>query len=826
MPAPVAAPRRAQRLGSINTPSGPRPVPKKKPEVPKCCDEPDPVDEDGAKVCANCGVQLAVSNIVADVTFQEDSRGAAQVQGGFIGEKARHANTLGAGAFRRIGGGERNASQEIENNGRRILQSMCPRLNVPDATRDAAQLLFIIAAGNGFNAGRRSEEVVAACLYMACRRRKENTVLLMDISEIVKVNVFRLGEVYKDLKKTLHINDPEAIGVQQLVEVEPLIEKFCRKLEFGEKTRVVAEDAVKIIKRMKRDWMVSGRHPAGLCGACIILAARMNNFRRSVREVVYIAKVAGVTIHQRLEEFKRTRSAALTVDQFREFAPRLKYQHDPPVLAKTAREQEKWEEKKRKRQEHNTQRETMERERQSRERSAIEIPDDNDDASSRATSAAPEANEEGDTQPQSKRQRVNGPLPTPASTQEPRFDAEGFAIPALPIPVDPAITGEQPAITNDAQEAGQETGQEANPPKRKRGRPRKEKPEPVQITEEELTAEQEIEDEIDEALNDQELMDSLTDLERTKNEERAKALAEQEKQRAAEQNHERREATGVNWWQAREAWERGTDEVVTEADLEAEFANDPEVMNCKLSDQESRIKEQIWVAHNEDWLRSQHEKQLIKQIAEASGAGKKDNRRKTRKKKGRMGDGSVLLEAETPIETPADANLAMLKKRAAPNISKFIDYERLAAVYGDRSSPAASSTSQSRAESEAPGNPPSRAASNAPDAQAGADGAATPMQQWDPAAFGMQSPEPTQQNANDPKAPANQDQPAEGGEEDDADEDDGDEGDDPRSSPPVSNVDGYDDYQSDQGEGGYNDDDDYERAVDEASFGFNDGGYF
>ncbi|KAI6899258.1 hypothetical protein KC334_g9280, partial [Hortaea werneckii] len=307
---------------------------------------------------------------------------------------------------------------------------------------------------------------------------------------------------------------------------------------------------------------------------------------------------------------------------------------------------------------------------------------------------------------------------------------------------------------------------------------------------------------------------------------RAKVLAEQEKQRAAEQNHERREATGVNWWQAREAWEKGTDEVVTEADLEAEFANDPEVMNCKLSDQESRIKEQIWVAHNEDWLRSQHEKQLIKQIAEASGTGKKDNRRKTRKKKGRMGDGSVLLEAETPIETPADANLAMLKKRAAPNISKFIDYERLAAVYGDRSSPAASSTSQSRAESEAPGSPPSRAASNAPDAQAGADRAPTPMQQWDPAAFGMQSPEPTQQNANDPKASANQDQTAEGGEEDDADEDDGDEGDDRGSSPPVSNVDGYDDYQSDQGEGGYNDDDDYERAVDEASFGFNDGGYF
>lgn len=817
MPVPTAAPKEPRkRLGRLRElDNRPKPKPKRKP----CCDTPDIQDDDGMKVCVNCGTQISESNIVSDVTFQEDSRGAATVQGGFIGENARHARTLGTGAYRKVGGGERNTMQEIENNGRRALGALCPRLNIPESLSSQAQNLFRLAASNNFNAGRRTDEVVAACLFAACRRQKQNTILLMDIAEVLKINVFRLGEVYKALKDKLYLNG-ETVGVQHLIEVEPLIEKYCRKLEFGDMTRRVAEDAVKIIKRMKRDWMVTGRHPAGLCGACIILAARMNNFRRSVREVVYIAKVADGTIASRIEEFRRTKASTLSVEDFRQYGPRLKFQHDPPVLQKTALEKKKFEAKKRQRQEYNIQRETAERERE-----VIEISDDDDDTSTRAPSATPEtpapdqANAGGRKR---KRQRTAGPEATPAATQAPRFDSDGFAIPALPN-IDPALTAPQGDV---------------EAPKRKRGRTRKnDRPAPMLITPEELTEERELEDEIDEALNDEEVQNSRNEIAQAKADERVKLYADQQRQLATNKAKEHREAGGMTWWGDRQT---NDGDVLGEEELRVEFEDDEEVKYCILSDAESKIKEQIWVTHNEDWLRSQHEKELIRQIAEAAGATKEKSKRGAkggkRKKKGRMGDRSVLQDAETPIETPADANAAMLKKHANHNFSKFVDYERLAAVYGDRTSPS-TSTTQSRPASEAPSangsQGPSRAASEAPSAVAGAEqspGIPTPPGRT--VTFGLQSPQATQQvpaatgtpdtpsrtGAARPQAPASppqtQAQAIEDAEGEDVDMN-ADEEDDIRSLTP-SVIDGWDDAASEREDIG---EDDYGRAIDEAAFG-------
>jgi transcription factor IIIB 90 kDa subunit len=50
--------------------------------------------------------------------------------------------------------------------------------------------------------------------------------------------------------------------------------------------------------------MTRGRRPAGICGAALLLAARMNNFRRSVEEIVQVVKIADTTLKKRLDEFK------------------------------------------------------------------------------------------------------------------------------------------------------------------------------------------------------------------------------------------------------------------------------------------------------------------------------------------------------------------------------------------------------------------------------------------------------------------------------------------------------------------------------------------
>lgn len=43
--------------------------------------------------------------------------------------------------------------------------------------------------------------------------------------------------------------------------------RFAHKLEFGDKTHEVSMTALRIVQRMKRDWIHAGRRPSGLCGA-------------------------------------------------------------------------------------------------------------------------------------------------------------------------------------------------------------------------------------------------------------------------------------------------------------------------------------------------------------------------------------------------------------------------------------------------------------------------------------------------------------------------------------------------------------------------------
>jgi len=145
--------------------------------------------------------------------------------------------------------------------------------------------------------------------------------MLIDFSDVLHINVFTLGQTYLKLIHLLKVRMPN---------IDPTIyvHRFAKYLEFGNDQNKVAKDALRLIQRMNRDWIVQGRRPSGICGAALILAARMNNFRRSVREVVYVVKVADLTIHKRLQEFKDTRSGDLTVEEFRSIW--LEQSHDPP----------------------------------------------------------------------------------------------------------------------------------------------------------------------------------------------------------------------------------------------------------------------------------------------------------------------------------------------------------------------------------------------------------------------------------------------------------------------------------------------------------------
>ncbi|ODV80092.1 TFIIB-domain-containing protein [Suhomyces tanzawaensis NRRL Y-17324] len=255
--------------------------------------------------CERCGTVQDENPIVSEVQFGESSLGAAMVQGAMVGADQARAN---------YGGGRQNAMESREQtlaNGKRKIKRIAAALNIPEYISDSAGEWFKLALAQNFVQGRRSQNVLATCLYVACRKEKTHHMLI-DFSSRLQISVYSLGATFLKMVKALHIvNLP-------LADPSLFIQHFAEKLDFKEKCTKVVRDAVKLAQRMSEDWIHEGRRPAGIAGACVLLAARMNNFRRTHAEIVAVAHVGPETLQRRLNEFKKTKSGELTVNSFRE----------------------------------------------------------------------------------------------------------------------------------------------------------------------------------------------------------------------------------------------------------------------------------------------------------------------------------------------------------------------------------------------------------------------------------------------------------------------------------------------------------------------------
>lgn len=255
--------------------------------------------------CLRCGTVLEENPIVSEVQFGESSSGAAMVQGAMVGADQARAT---------FAGGRQNAMESREqtlSNGKRKIKRIAAALKIPDYIAEAAGEWFRLALTLNFVQGRRSNNVLATCLYVACRKERTHHMLI-DFSSRLQISVYSLGTTFLKMVKALHITS------LPLADPSLFIQHFVEKLDFKDKATKVAKDAVKLAHRMAADWIHEGRRPAGIAGACVLLAARMNNFRRSHAEIVAVSHVGEETLQRRLNEFKKTKAGTLSVKSFRE----------------------------------------------------------------------------------------------------------------------------------------------------------------------------------------------------------------------------------------------------------------------------------------------------------------------------------------------------------------------------------------------------------------------------------------------------------------------------------------------------------------------------
>lgn len=187
---------------------------------------------------------------------------------------------------------------------------------------DMAFNFFKMAVSKGLTRGRRSAYVVAACLYMTCRL--EGTPhLLLDFSDVLRVNIYDLGKTFSFLCRALFVNVPPTDPCVYVL-------RFANCLKFGEREHDVVMMALKLVARMKRDWMVIGRRPTGVCGAALLLAARAHNFNRTIADIVKVVSIGESVLRKRLAEFSATPSSSLTLEEFQSVD--LEEEADPPCF--------------------------------------------------------------------------------------------------------------------------------------------------------------------------------------------------------------------------------------------------------------------------------------------------------------------------------------------------------------------------------------------------------------------------------------------------------------------------------------------------------------
>lgn len=165
------------------------------------------------------------------------------------------------------------------------------KLNVPRSVREDASLIYRKAAKRNVVRGRSIESVVAAAIYISCRRFNIPRTL-DEISEVSKVSKKQVGKTYRFLARELNF---------KLKPTSPAdyISRFASKLELSGE---VQSKAIEIIEKSKAKGLNSGRGPTGVAAASLYIASVLLGERKTQKEVADVAGVTEVTIRNRYKE--------------------------------------------------------------------------------------------------------------------------------------------------------------------------------------------------------------------------------------------------------------------------------------------------------------------------------------------------------------------------------------------------------------------------------------------------------------------------------------------------------------------------------------------
>jgi len=190
---------------------------------------------------------------------------------------------------------------------RRKMTQLGNQLRISNEHIELAFQLFLFSLQKKLKSGKSLHSLSISCLYAICR--KERTPhLLVDFSDISQTRSSKIGFEFLRFLKITRIPLP-------VIDPSVYIHRFVSKLNLGEKTNVITLSALRLIARMKRNWMSTGRKPTGLCGAAILLSARIHGMKKNQKEICKIVRIGIQALRCRLLEVEKTSIKKLNINE-------------------------------------------------------------------------------------------------------------------------------------------------------------------------------------------------------------------------------------------------------------------------------------------------------------------------------------------------------------------------------------------------------------------------------------------------------------------------------------------------------------------------------
>ncbi|MFX1365773.1 MAG: transcription initiation factor IIB family protein [Promethearchaeota archaeon] len=182
------------------------------------------------------------------------------------------------------------------------LKRISTNLNLPIYVREDAMRLYREAFKKKLLRGRSINAMVAACLYLACRR-KQLPRTLQEITNEASANAKDVRRSYTTLIKEFNLKSPSTDPIS-------LIPRYINDLELDSE---IEKLTTKILNTYKARFSISGKDPKGLCAGAIYLASKIKNRDITQQKIVENVGITEVTLRSRYKELKNKLKITLPI---------------------------------------------------------------------------------------------------------------------------------------------------------------------------------------------------------------------------------------------------------------------------------------------------------------------------------------------------------------------------------------------------------------------------------------------------------------------------------------------------------------------------------